>query len=282
MYSDNGNGQDKLSIYLKEMRRFSFLSPEEEKEIGLKAKNNDQEAKKKLIEANLRLVLWLAKRYSPYLDESLNFSDLVQEGNLGLIRAIQDFDPEIGRLNTYAGYWIRLRIVQALRNHKDIHIPHSALEELNKIKKTKNNYYKEKGCWPTPQEISQSTEIPIKRVNRLLEVHQSFISLEKPVKNDDSLDPLSNFLADEKAINPEEAAQKKEMLKRETEALATLRPKEEKVLRKRFAIGEKRKYTLQEIAEEFNVTREWIRQIERKAIRKIREKKKYSLEDFLE
>lgn len=279
MSSDNVRSE--LSVYLKEMKRFSLLSPKQEKEMGIRAKNGDPEAKKKLVEANLRLAIWIARKYRGYLEGSLSFLDLIQEGNLGLIRAAQDFDPKKGKFDTYANYWIRFKIAKALREHKDIHISYNALEGLNQIKKSMDDFYKENGRKPTSQEISRLTGLSVEKIEELLKTPQIFISLERPVKNDDLLQPISYFLKDEKAVNPEEAVQKKEMMDKETQALSALRPREEKVLRKRFVIGERKKHTLQEIGDEFKVSRERIRQIEKRALRRIKKEKRNSLEDFL-
>lgn len=281
----SNDGRNIVDVYLREMGSFPLLSKEEEKEIGQKAKNGDEGAKKQLIESNLRLVVSIAIKYLGYLDGKLTFLDLIQEGNIGLLKAIKRFDPKIAKFSVYATWWIRVGITRALREQRLIHLPFNVLEELNLSKKILTCYLEEKGRQPTFEELAQETGLSVEKVKKILQLPQVITSLEKPVKKDEGWNPtvIADFIPDKNAVNPEEAIQRKELKKLTIEALSSLRPREEKVVRMHRGIGEKRNYTLQEIGDEFEVTREWIRQIEKKAFEKLRHpKRKRLLEGLLE
>ena len=271
---------DELDLYLQEIGQIPLLSREKETVIGRRAKNGDKEAKQQLVKANLRLVVYIAKNYLGFLDGKLTFLDLIQEGNLGLVESIKGFDPERNiKFSTYASYRIHLRITRALRKQRTIQLSDHILGKLNLMKRISFFYFETENRWPTIEETAQEMRIPIEKAKKLLELPW-VISLEKPVGEDSNR--LSDFIADEQAINPEEVVQEKELKERIKKVLSFLRPREEKVLRKRFGIGEKQEYTLQEIGDEFEFTREWTRQIEAKALGKLRQKKKRFLKDLLE
>lgn len=281
----SNDGKNPVGVYLQEIGKFPLLSRKEEKEIGQKAKNGDEGAKKQLIESNLRLVVSIATKYLGYLDGKLTFLDLIQEGNVGLSEAIKKFDPKIAKFSTYAGWWIRLRISRALREQRLIHLPFDVLEELNRFKKISTCYLQKKSRQPTIEELAQETGLPVEKVKKILQLPKVITSLEKPVRGDTSWNPtvIADFVPDQNTVNPEKVIQKKELKKRTIEALSSLRPREEKVIRMRQGIGEKRNYTLQEIGDEFGVTREWTRQIEKMALEKLRHpKRKRLLEGLLE
>ena len=280
----SNDGKNPVGIYLQEIGKFPLLSKKEEKEIGQKAKNGDEGAKKQLIESNLRLVVSIAIKYLGYLDGKLTFLDLIQEGNIGLLEAVKKFDPEIAKFSTYATWWIRLRISRVLREQRLIHLPFDILEELNMFRKISTCYLEEKGRWPTFEELAQETGLPVEKVKQILQLPQVITSLEKPIREGESWNPavIADFIPDENTVNPEEVTRRKELKKRTIEALSSLRPREEKVVRMRQGIGEKRNYTLQEIGDKFQVSKEWTRQIEKKAFEKLRHpKRKCLLEGLL-
>ena len=283
---ESNDGRNRVGIYLQEMGKFPLLSKKEEREIGQKAKNGDEGAKKQLIESNLRLVVFMATKYLGYLDGKLTFLDLIQAGNVGLSEAAEKFDPERNtKFSTYARYWIRLRISRALREQRLIHLPFAVLEELNRSKKISNRYLEERGRQPTFEELVQETGLPVEKVKKILQLPKVITSLEKPVRGDTSWNPtvIADFVPDQNTVNPEKVIQKKELKKLTINALSSLRPREDKVLRMRQGIGEKRNYTLQEIGNDFQVTKEWTRQIEKMALEKLRHpKRKRLLEGLLE
>jgi len=271
---------DELGLYLQEISRVPLLSREKERVIGRRARNGDPQAKQQLVEANLRFVVFIAKDYLGFLNGNLTFLDLIQEGNLGLIESIKEFNPAKGKFSTYASYRIRLKITRALHEQRTIRLSSHILEKLNLMKRISSFYLKTENRQPTIEETAQEMKIPVEKVKQFLNLPWA-ISLEKPVGQDSNT--LSDFIADEKAVNPEEVVQEKELKEQIEKVLAFLRPKEEKVLRMRFGIGKKQKCTLQEIGDEFEVTREWIRQIEKKALGKLRHpNKEYLLDGFLE
>lgn len=280
------NERDLTDIYLQQMALLPLLSKDEEKELALKGKNGDGEAKNKLINANLRLVVWEAKQYLGFLNRKLTFLDLIQEGNLGLFKAFKKFDPERDiKFSSYAIDWVRFAIIQAFSKQRTIRIPTSSLIQLNLLKKTSTRYLQENGRWPTTEELAQKTNMTVEKVETILQFPQVITYLEKPINKDESWNPavIANFTPDKNNVNPEEAIQKKELERRTIEALHSLNPREEKVVRMRRGIGEKRNYTLKEIGDEFQVTRERIRKIEEKALEKLqRPKIKHLLEGLLE
>lgn len=284
MDSQDGDGRDAVGVYLQEIGKFPLLTREKEIELAKKAKKGDKQAENQLIEANLRLVVYIAKEYIGYIDGKLTFLDLIQEGNLGLFETVKRFDPERGiKFSSYAGYWIRSKISRALRNQRTIKISFHLLEQLNLLKRINNLYFKEKGGWPTPEEIAQKMGISLKKVNKLFQLPRA-ISLEIPIGQGDHWKSgrISDLIPNKRATNPEEVVQQKELKEQTNKVLSLLKPREEKILRKRFGIGEQEQ-TLEEISDEFQFSREWVRQIEKKAIGKLqRPKKRKPLEDFAE
>ena len=275
---------DPVKVYLKEIGRVPLLTPEEEVDLALKIQSggpDGEKAKQRLSEANLRLVVSIAKRY---VGRGMQFLDLIQEGNLGLIKAVEKFDHTKGfKFSTYATWWIRQAITRAIADHaRTIRIPVHMVETINKVKKVSSQLLHENGHEPTAEEIAERLEMPVDKVREIMRVAQEPVSLETPIGEEED-SHLGDFLPDEDAPVPAEAASQTLLKEQLAEVLKTLTPREEKVLRLRFGLEDGRPRTLEEVGKEFNVTRERIRQIEAKALRKLRHpSRSKKLRDFLD
>ena len=272
---------DPVKVYLKEIGRVPLLSAEEEVELAIRMSEGDVAAKKRLSEANLRLVVSIAKRY---VGRGMQFLDLIQEGNLGLIKAVEKFDHTKGfKFSTYATWWIRQAITRAIADQaRTIRIPVHMVETINKVKKVNSQLLHENGHEPTNEQIAEKLEMPVEKVREIMRVAQEPVSLETPIGGEED-SHLGDFIPDEDAPAPSDVASHTMLKEQLAEVLSTLTPREEKVLRLRFGLEDGRSRTLEEVGKEFNVTRERIRQIEAKALRKLRHpSRSKKLKDFLE
>ena len=272
--------EDPVRIYLKEIGRVALLTAEEESILAKRMAEGDMEARKHLVESNLRLVVSVAKRY---LGRGLQFLDLIQEGNLGLIKAVERFDYQRGfKFSTYATWWIRQSIARALADQsRTIRIPVHMVEIINKISRIKRTMMLEEGIEPTSEEIAKKLEMPIEKVREILEISLEPRSLETPIgEEEDAM--LADFIQDNNASIPADAAAFSLMREQLLEVLETLTEREQKVIRLRFGLDDGHARTLEEVGKEFNVTRERIRQIESKALRKLRHpSRSRKLKDYL-
>ena len=268
-----------IKMYLREIGQIPLLSYDEEIEYAQRVLKGDEEAKQKLIESNLRLVVSIAKKHT---NRGLKMLDLIQEGNMGLMKAVEKFEYEKGfKFSTYATWWIRQAITRAIADQgRTIRIPVHMIETINKIKKESRIILQETGKEPTAEELAKKLEIPVDKVKNILEMNQDPISLETPVGSEEDSE-LGDFVEDQKTTSPYEATNRA-ILREELDAvLKTLSPREEKVLRYRYGLDDSSPKTLEEVGKIFNVTRERIRQIEVKALRKLRHpSRKKKLEDF--
>ena len=272
---------DPVKVYLKEIGRVPLLSPEEEIDLAIRIAEGDERAKKRLSEANLRLVVSIAKRY---LGRGMQFLDLIQEGNLGLIKAVEKFDYTKGfKFSTYATWWIRQAITRAIADQaRTIRIPVHMVETINKVKKVSSQLLHTNGHEPTADEISAELDMPVDKVREIMRVAQEPVSLETPIGEEED-SHLGDFIPDDDAPAPADAASHTLLKEQLANVLDTLTPREEKVLRLRFGLEDGRSRTLEEVGKEFNVTRERIRQIEAKALRKLRHpSRSKKLKDFLD
>ena len=277
---DSFSVDDPVRMYLKEIGKVNLLSPDEEIDLAMKMADGDREAKKRMAEANLRLVVSIAKRY---VGRGMLFLDLIQEGNLGLIKAVEKFDYSKGyKFSTYATWWIRQAITRAIADQaRTIRIPVHMVETINKVMRISRQLLQELGHDPTPEEIAEDMGMPVEKVREILKIAQEPVSLETPIGEEED-SHLGDFIPDEDASEPAEAASFTLLKEQLSEVLGTLTPREEKVLRLRFGIEDGRTRTLEEVGKEFNVTRERIRQIEAKALRKLRHpSRSKKLKDFL-
>ncbi len=273
--------EDPVRMYLKEIGKVPLLSAEEEIELAKRMEEGDEEAKKKLAEANLRLVVSIAKRY---VGRGMLFLDLIQEGNLGLIKAVEKFDYRKGyKFSTYATWWIRQAITRAIADQaRTIRIPVHMVETINKLVRVSRQLLQELGREPTPEEIAAEMDIPVDRVREILKISQEPVSLETPIGEEED-SHLGDFIQDENVPVPADAAAFTLLKEQLVEVLGTLTEREQKVLRLRFGLDDGRARTLEEVGREFNVTRERIRQIEAKALRKLRHpSRSRKLKEFLE
>ena len=279
-FVENLNVDDPVKMFLKEIGKIRLLTFEEENVLAERMVNGDEEAKKQLIEANLRLVVSIAKKY---IGRGMTFLDLIQEGNLGLIKAVDKFDPTKGyKFSTYATWWIRQAITRAIADQaRTIRIPVHMVETINKLIKTSRHLLQTLGREPTPEEIAAELEMPVEKVRDILKVAQEPISLETPVGEEDESN-LGNFIPDDEAPSPSEQAADTLLREHIEEVMQTLTPREAKVLKLRFGLEDGRMRTLEEVGKEFDVTRERIRQIEAKALRKLRHpSRSKKLKDFM-
>ncbi len=272
---------DPVRMYLKEIGRVPLLTAEEEIQLAKRIEEGDEYAKRRLTEANLRLVVSIAKRY---VGRGMLFLDLIQEGNLGLLKAVEKFDYRKGyKFSTYATWWIRQAITRAIADQaRTIRIPVHMVETINKLHRVSRRLLQEFGRDPVPEEIALEMEMPVERVREIMKVAQEPVSLETPIGEEED-SHLGDFIEDEEAPAPPDAASFRLLREQLQEVLYTLAPREEKVLRLRFGIDDGRARTLEEVGQQFGVTRERIRQIEAKALRKLRHpSRSKKLKDFLE
>ncbi|MFR4352400.1 MAG: RNA polymerase sigma factor RpoD [Roseburia sp.] len=273
--------EDPVRMYLKEIGKVPLLSAEEEIELAKRMELGDQEAKKRLAEANLRLVVSIAKRY---VGRGMLFLDLIQEGNLGLIKAVEKFDYRKGyKFSTYATWWIRQAITRAIADQaRTIRIPVHMVETINKLIRVSRQLLQELGREPAPEEIAEEMNMPVERVREILKISQEPVSLETPIGEEED-SHLGDFIQDDNVPVPADAAAFTLLKEQLEEVLGTLTEREQKVLTLRFGLEDGRARTLEEVGKEFNVTRERIRQIEAKALRKLRHpSRSRKLKDYLE
>ena len=278
--ADTFSTDDPVRMYLKEIGKVPLLSPEEERALAEKMADGDEDAKRRMAEANLRLVVSIAKRY---VGRGMLFLDLIQEGNLGLIKAVEKFDYEKGyKFSTYATWWIRQAITRAIADQaRTIRIPVHMVETINKVIRVSRQLLQELGHDPSPEEIAAEMGMSVDKVRDILKIAQEPVSLETPIGEEED-SHLGDFIQDEDASEPSEAASLTLLKEQLAEVLDTLTPREKKVLELRFGMIDGRTRTLEEVGKEFNVTRERIRQIEAKALRKLRHPSRSKrLRDFL-
>ena len=279
--SNSAKVNDPVRMYLKEIGVVPLLSNEEEKELAIAVENGDLEAKQRLAEANLRLVVSIAKRY---VGRGMQFLDLIQEGNMGLIKAVEKFDYTKGfKFSTYATWWIRQAITRAIADQaRTIRIPVHMVETINKLIRTSRHLLQQLGREPTQEEIAEEMEMPVEKVMEIQKIAQDPVSLETPIGEEED-SHLGDFIQDENVPVPADAAAFTLLKEQLDEVLGTLTEREQKVLRLRFGLDDSRARTLEEVGKEFNVTRERIRQIEAKALRKLRHpSRSRKLKDYLD
>ena len=279
-FADQLSTDDPVRMYLKEIGKVPLLTAEEEQDLAKRMTEGDEEARKKLTEANLRLVVSIAKRY---VGRGMLFLDLIQEGNLGLIRAVEKFDYTKGyKFSTYATWWIRQAITRAIADQaRTIRIPVHMVETINKVIRVSRQLLQELGHDPSAEEIAQAMDLPPEKVREILKVAQEPVSLETPIGEEED-SHLGDFIPDEEASAPSEVASLSLLREQLFDVMDTLTPREKKVLELRFGLTDGRTRTLEEVGREFGVTRERIRQIEAKALRKLRHpSRSKKLRDFL-
>ena len=275
------NIEDPVRMYLKEIGKVPLLTADEEIDLATKMEAGDDNARKSLAEANLRLVVSIAKRY---VGRGMLFLDLIQEGNLGLIKAVEKYDYRKGfKFSTYATWWIRQAITRAIADQaRTIRIPVHMVETINKLTRVQRQLLQELGREPTPEEIAEVMDIPVERVREIQKISQEPVSLETPIGEEED-SHLGDFIQDDNVPVPADAAAFTLLKEQLVEVLSTLTEREQRVLRLRFGLDDGRSRTLEEVGKEFNVTRERIRQIEAKALRKLRHpSRSRKLKDYLE
>ena len=278
---EGGGTEDPVRMYLKEIGKVPLLTPDEEIELAKRMELGDEEAKKTLAEANLRLVVSIAKRY---VGRGMQFLDLIQEGNLGLIKAVEKFDYRKGyKFSTYATWWIRQAITRAIADQaRTIRIPVHMVETINRLVRTQRQLLQSLGREPSPEEIAKEMDLPVDRVREIMKISQDPVSLETPIGEEED-SHLGDFIQDDHVEVPVDAATFTLLHEQLMEVLETLTDREQKVLRLRFGLDDGRPRTLEEVGKEFNVTRERIRQIEAKALRKLRHpSRSKKLKDYLD
>jgi len=277
-----GRGMDAYALYLQDITQARLLTHEEEMELATRVQNGDEQARDRMIEANLRLVVSIAKKYT---NRGLQFLDLIQEGNIGLMKAVDKFEWRRGyKFSTYATWWIRQAITRAIADQaRTIRIPVHMIETINKLIRTSRALVQELGHEPTSEEIAFKMDIPVAKVRKVLKIAQEPISLETPIGEEED-SHLGDFIEDKSILNPADAVVASNLREITDEVLATLTPREEKVIKMRFGLGTTgSEHTLEEVGQHFAVTRERIRQIEAKALRKLRHpSRSRKLKAFLE
>lgn len=263
---------DSVRLYLREIGKIPLLNPEEELALAYKVKDGDKRAKDKMAEANMRLVVSIAKRYS---GRGLDFLDLIQEGNTGLLRAVEKFDPDKGfKFSTYATWWIRQAITRAIADQaRTIRIPVHMVETINKLLRTQRRMTQELNREPSIDELAAEMEMEPEKIEYVMKIKQDITSLDANVRDDDDDSVLGDFIEDEEAQSPEEAATTQLLKEQVKDMLGVLTEREQKILKMRFGLEDGKSHTLEEVGQEFSVTRERIRQIEAKALSKLRKHK---------
>jgi RNA polymerase primary sigma factor len=269
VYLDDDIADDSVRLYLREIGKIPLLTADEELELAKRVVAGDKDAKEKMAEANMRLVVSIAKRY---VGRGLDLLDLIQEGNTGLLRAVEKFDPDKGfKFSTYATWWIRQAITRAIADQaRTIRIPVHMVETINKLLRTQRRLTQELNREPTNEEIAQAMEIDVDKVEHIMKIKQDISSLDASIRDDEEDSVLADFIEDEDTISPEESATGQLLKEHVKEMLSALTEREQKILRLRFGLEDGKSHTLEEVGQEFSVTRERIRQIEAKALAKLR------------
>jgi len=272
---------DSVQMYLREIGKVPLLTADEEVELAKRIEQGDAEARKRLAEANLRLVVSIAKKYTGR--KNLSLLDLIQEGNMGLFRAVEKFDYRRGyKFSTYGTWWIRQAITRALADQsRTIRIPVHMVETINKFSQVQRRLLQDLGRDPLPEEIASEMDLPVDKVRHIMRISQETVSIDASVGDDEEDSALKNFIEDEEAVTPQQAAGREILQEHVIEILSDLTPREQKILEMRFGLKDGMNHTLEEVGREFDVTRERIRQIEAKALEKIREHHKVKkLKDY--
>ncbi len=272
VYLDDDVADDSVRLYLREIGKIPLLNAEEELKLAYEIKAGSKKAKDKMAEANMRLVVSIAKRY---VGRGLDLLDLIQEGNTGLLRAVEKFDPDKGfKFSTYATWWIRQAITRAIADQaRTIRIPVHMVETINKLLRTQRRLTQELNREPTNEEIAKEMEIEVDKVEHIMKIKQDISSLDASIRDDEEDSVLSDFIEDEDTISPEESATNQLLKEQVKEILSALTEREQKILKLRFGLEDGKQHTLEEVGQEFSVTRERIRQIEAKALAKLRKHK---------